>query len=70
MEHNNCNKSIGKISHKRNKENTDLGRKTFIQELISKSEREQSNSQRDIKKQDQKKLLALYEGQKCLVPPS
>jgi len=50
MKHNNSNKPTGKIDHKRNKKNTDLGRKTFIQELISKVEREQSNSSKDTRK--------------------
>jgi len=38
--HRNSNKYTGKMGHKRNKKNTDLGRKTFIQELISKAETE------------------------------
>jgi len=36
--HNNSTKPIGKMSHKRNKKREDLGRKTFIQELISKAQ--------------------------------
>jgi len=39
----NSNKSTGKMGHKKNKKNIDQGRKIFIQELISKVEREQSN---------------------------
>lgn len=38
------------MGHKRNKKSTYLGRKTFIHELISKAEKEQSNSQRDARK--------------------
>lgn len=38
------------MSLKRNKKSGDLGRKTFIQELISKEDREESNSQSDTRK--------------------
>jgi len=38
--HRNTNKSTRKTSHKMNKKNRDLGRKTFIQELITKVEGE------------------------------
>lgn len=45
------------MGHKRNKKSTDLGRKTFIHELISKVEKEHSNSQRDVRKSGPQKFV-------------
>jgi len=45
------------MGHKKERKSVDLGRKTFIQELISKEKKEQSSSQRDARKKGPKKAI-------------